>query len=87
MKIMFNYESQGGGIGRRAAFRSQWPRGREGSNPSSGTIFLNKIRRNGKHPGSARLDPGFFYEERAGRLLDPMRKGVVSRICAGLNLM
>jgi hypothetical protein len=32
--------SQSGGIGRRAAFRSQCPQGREGSNPFSGTTFI-----------------------------------------------
>src|SRR5258708_39689785 len=37
-----------GGIGRRTAFRAQRPRGREGSNPSSGT---EPARRDGSRAG------------------------------------
>ena len=33
-------QSQSGGIGRRAGFKIQWPQGRVGSSPTSGTLFF-----------------------------------------------
>jgi hypothetical protein len=39
MACYFQFLARSGGTGRRAGLKIQWPQGRVGSTPSSGTIF------------------------------------------------